>query len=431
MWVMQQSASLSKRRELEGLHRSELELYQVQKFNDLVRRVLPVNRFYSQKLASFRLPIRTLEDLRSLPFTTKQELMPEDPEASIYARHLTYEISAYQRLHRTSGTHGRPLVVLDTAEDWNWWIYNWQFVLDAAQVTSEDRVLMAFSFGPFIGFWSANDALLARGALVIPGGGLSTLARLELLFSTQATLVCCTPSYALHLAESATHHQMDLKGSHVRALIVAGEPGGSVPTIAAQIQDLWGAEVIDHAGATEIGPWGYASADRSGLHIVETEFIAEFLRIEDDEPADDDELAELVLTSLGRPGAPLIRYRTGDLVRPRRAGNGENHFAFLPGGVWGRVDDMMIIRGVNIYPSAIEQILREVAGTCEYRLIASRQGAMDQLQLEIENQDDAELNRLTEILRLRLGLQVAVHSVPTGTLPRFEHKARRVIDQRI
>lgn len=92
---------------------------------------------------------------------------------------------------------------------------------------------------------------------------------------------------------------------------------------------------------------------------------------------------------------------------------------------------MMIIRGVNIYPSAIEQILREVAGTCEYRLIASRQGAMDQLQLEIENQDDAELNRLTEILRLRLGLQVAVHSVPTGTLPRFEHKARRVIDQRI
>lgn len=431
MWFMEQSASLPKRRELEGLHRSKLELYQVQKFNDFVRRILPANAFYREKLASCPLPIQTVDDLRALPFTTKHELMPELPDQSIYARHLTYDVSAYQRLHRTSGTHGRPLVVLDTAEDWNWWINTWQFVLDSANVTSRDRVLMAFSFGPFIGFWSANDALLARGALVIPGGGLSSTARLEMLQSTEATLVCCTPSYALHLAEVAEQHQLDLTRTSVRALIVAGEPGGSSPAIADRIRSLWGAEVIDHAGATEIGPWGYASADRTGLHIVESEFIAEFVRVESGEPAAEGELAELVLTSLGRLGAPLIRYRTGDLVRPCRAGLGTNRFTYLPGGVLGRVDDMMIIRGVNIYPSAIDQILREFAGSCEYRLTASRRGAMDHLQVEIENQDPSEIVRLAEALRLRLGLQIDVCSVPTGSLPRFEHKARRVIDQRV
>jgi phenylacetate-CoA ligase len=183
-------------------------------------------------------------------------------------------------------------------EDWSWWINTWQFVLDAADMTESDRALMAFSFGPFIGFWTAFDAATARGAMVIPTGGMSTRARLELLRSCGATVVFCTPSYALHMAQAATAHQVSLTESDVSHIIVAGEPGGSIPTVCERIESAWGARVVDHSGASEVGPWGYAATDRQGLHVVESEFIAEFISVDSGEPAADGELSELVLTTL-------------------------------------------------------------------------------------------------------------------------------------
>ena len=202
---MEQSTEWENRRRLERLERQDLEAAQVLKFNDLLRRILPDNPFYAAKLAGRPASISSLEELREFPCTTKAELLPESSAAGAFARNRTYPIDQYQHLHRTSGTHGYPLLVLDTADDWKWWISTWQFVLDSADVTCRDRAMMAFSFGPFIGFWSANDALRARGAMVIPGGGLSSVARLELLLASDATIVCCTPSYALHLALSLIH----------------------------------------------------------------------------------------------------------------------------------------------------------------------------------------------------------------------------------
>lgn len=420
--------SYEERRRRERLEPRSLAEYQLARLNALLTTILPQNRFYAGKLADVRLPLESLEALDSLPFTFKDELQ-EAGESSDFAANRTYPFDYYVRFHRTSGTRGRPLGVLDTREDWDWWIETWQYVLDAAAVEPSDRALMAFSFGPFIGFWSAFDAVVARGAMVLPTGAMGSVARLELARTARATLMFCTPSYALHLAEIGAHHQIDVATLGIRRIVVAGEPGGSVPAIRQRMEQLWNAQVVDHAGASEVGPWGYSPPDGSGLHVIESEFLAEFLSVETGRPAADGELAELVLTTLGRRGAPVIRYRTGDLVRPTWRAHGDNRFVLLAGGVLGRADDMLIVRGVNIFPSSVEQIIHGFPEIVEYRMTAHKQGAMDALTVEIEDRLGAP-ERVAEELHLRLGLRVAVKVVPLGSLPRFEGKGKRFIDAR-
>lgn len=413
------------RQRLATLPRDELERLQVERFNAQLDAILPANAFYADKLAEATRPLRTLADLADWPFTFKAELQQARCETHL-AVNLTYPVERYVRFHETSGTRGRPLAVLDTTEDWQWWVGSWQFTLDSAGIVPEDRALMAFSFGPFIGFWSATEALAARGCLMIPAGGLRTLGRLELLRTSQATVLCCTPSYALHLAEVAAHHQIDARQFGVRTIIVSGEPGGSVPAVRSRIEEQWDAEVIDHAGASEVGPWGFSDTARRGLNVLESEFIAEFIGVETGRPAPDGELAELVLTSLGRYGAPVLRYRTGDLVRVQRPAAG---FALLDGGVLGRADDMLVIRGVNVFPSAIDQIVRGFPEILEYRMVAHKVAEMDQLTVEIEDRLGRP-ERVTSEFRTRLGLRIDVHCVPLGSLPRFEGKGKRFVDER-
>ena len=410
-----------------SLPRSELERRQIQRLNELLADLLPHNRFYRAKLGASR-QLASLAELHTLPLTTKQELVQAQPRGG-WSENLTYPLSHYVRFHQTSGTSGFPLKVLDTAQDWEWWLDVWQYVLDSGGLTANDRCLLAFSFGPFVGFWSAFEALIRRGVMAIPSGGLTSLARLELIESTQATVLLCTPSYAQHLSEVGIRHGKHLPGLGIRAIIVAGEPGGSIPAVRQRIEQAWGAQLIDHAGASEVGPWGFADANHSGLHVTEAEFIAEFLSTDSDAPAAPGELAELVLTNLGRRGAPILRYRTGDMVRPVWDHDRPCRFVLLDGGVLGRRDDMLIIRGVNIFPSSIEQILREVPAVDEFRLTAFREGAMDQLRVEVEAAP-ATAEHLQELLAARLGLRIQVDAVPSGSLPRAEFKARRLIDLR-
>ncbi len=416
------------RARLSALEPSELEAHQLARLNQLLDQVLPHNAFYAAKLADVPRPLRSLEQLDQLPFTYKSELQ-DTAHADDPARNHSFAWGRYSRLHQTSGTKGRPLTVLDTSADWQWWLSTWQFVLDAAGVTVEDRVLAAFSFGPFIGFWSAFEAAAQRGCLMIPGGGLGTLARIELIRGAGATVLMCTPSYALHLAEVAAQHQIDVGASDVRRIILAGEPGGSIPAIRARIESSWQARVIDHAGATEVGPWGYSVDGAFGLHVVESEFIAEFLSLETGGMAAEGELAEIVLTSLGRTGCPVIRYRTGDLARPHWRHEQAARYVWLDGGIVGRRDDMLVIRGVNVFPTAVEQILRSFPEVIEYRITASKRGEMDQLSVEIEDRLQQPA-RVAEELRLRLGLKVDVQVVAVGTLPRFEGKGNRFMDCR-
>lgn len=420
------STTAEQRDHLRNSTREQLQAHQLQRLNQLLATVAADNPLYRQKLSGFPHQLNSLDQLAELPFTYKEDLQ-ESTQAKRPSANMTYPTDEYVRFHQTSGTRGKPLMVFDTAEDWKWWIDVWQYVLDSADVTPNDRVMMAFSFGPFIGFWSAHDALVDRGCLVVPGGGLSSLARLELMRNTRATLVLCTPSYALHLAEVAKQHRFSVEALHVRGLILAGEPGGSVPATRARIEAAWHAKVYDHSGASEIGPWGFTDSERTGLHVNEAEFIPEFLSIERRKPAQSGELSELVLTNLGRSGFPVLRYRTHDLVRP--IWPSDKGFVLLEGGILGRADDMMIIRGVNIFPSAVEQIIHSFPEVHEYRLTATRKDEMDQLSVEIEDQLEHP-QRVAEELRVRLGLRVDVTCVPLGSLPRFEGKGKHFIDRR-
>ena len=401
-----------------SMSRNELEQHQVARINALVNQ-LSSNRFYADKLAHIAAPISSISELADWPLTTKQELLEAtDRDATA---NLTFPPSDYTRIHRTSGTKSHPLLVSDSNTDWNWWMEVWQYVLDAANIDCDDRAFMAFSFGPFIGFWSAYDALIHRGATVIPSGGLSTLARLDLINDVAATVVCCTPTYALRMADAATADGRDLSRNSVRSLIVAGEPGGSLPAVRSKIERAWGASVLDHSGATEVGPWGVGTADGGGLHVIESEFVAEYLPHENEMGA-----VELVLTNLGRVGWPVIRYRTGDLVIPQIP---ESGFVTLDGGVVARTDEMIVVRGVNVFPSAIEDVLREFSEVEEFRIVVFREREMDALRIELDGQS-ANPEKVAESIQRRLGLRVDVVGLPKDSLPRFEAKSKRFVDER-
>ncbi len=417
--------------------RSAIEAWQLARLNLQLAEILPQNKFYRRKFALDSMQLRSLIELQQLPMTTKDELV-QSVNAQGLSQHQTFERSHYTRMHRTSGTKGAPLLVCDTPEDWQgWWSTTWQHVLEAACVTSSDRVFLAFSFGPFIGFWSAHQACVDRGVMVIPGGGLSSIARLEFIRQSQANVVLCTPSYALHLAEVAQRESLPLGELQVDRIIVAGEAGGSIPAVRSRIESAWQAKVVDHAGATEVGPWGFGWPDHPGLHVIETSFIAELLPLGADQAllpsqATPEQLAapaELVLTSLGRLSAPVIRYRTGDIVQAGFSSRGDCNFLWLGGGVTGRCDDMVTIRGVNLFPSSIDAVVREFASIQEYRVIISRAGALDEIRLEVEA-PDTELTAISKRIDLTLGLRISVTSVPPNSLPRSEGKSTRWLDQR-
>ncbi|MGD9647225.1 MAG: phenylacetate--CoA ligase family protein [Pirellulales bacterium] len=420
--------SSDERDRLSRLNRTELERIQLRKLEELLGTILPANVFYAEKLADLPLPPNSMAELAALPYTFKEELA-EPQQHGLLANNQTWPLARYARYHQTSGSRGRPLAVVDSLDDWQWWLDCWQFVLDAAEIGAGDRVLMAFSFGPFVGFWSAHDALLDRGCLVIPGGGLSSLGRLELARRAEANVLCCTPSYALHLAEIAQEHKLDGASLGIRKILLAGEPGGSIPGTRARIAALWQAEVFDHAGASEVGPWGIPDPRGAGLYVNEADFLCEFLAVDTGRAAADEELAELVLTTLGRAGCPVIRYRTGDLVRPSWRHDAACRFVHLPGGIVGRVDDMVIVRGVNIFPTAIEHIVRSFPEVIEYRATLSLRQGLDELSIEVEDRL-GEPARVADELRLRLGLRIDVQPVPLGSLPRFEGKGKRFVDQR-
>ncbi|TWU22523.1 Phenylacetate-coenzyme A ligase [Novipirellula galeiformis] len=410
--------------------RESLVLLQLERLNALLA-VARTRPFYADRLKNVSLPLTSLRQLRDIPLLTKADLIPQSrpSPAAIFDLPLTQ----YTHMHQTSGTRGWPLPVLDTQADWQWWIRCWHYVLDAAEVTAEDIAMMAFSFGPFIGFWTANDAMIDRGALCVPLGGISSESRLKMIDDYGCTVLCCTPTYALHLVATAKSIGMDLTRNRVSRIIVAGEPGGSLPAVRRRIEEAWGAALVDHAGASELGAWGFGSADGRGLHVIESEFIAEVLDFGGDDPSGTEvaegEMGELVLTNLGRFGGPAIRYRTGDIVRAYRDHDQPSSFVWLQGGVIGRGDDMIVIRGVNIFPSSIEAILRESNELAEYRINVEQIDEMDQLHIEIEgtSQQAAEI---AQLLRDRIALRVQVTPVAIDSLPRFQAKSRRLVDQR-
>lgn len=395
---------------------------------------LAANPFWAPRLAaaglgSERGPVADLAGFRRLPTIAKDELVADQQAHPPYGSNLTYPLARYVRCHQTSGTSGAPMRWLDTAESWAWMLDGWDAVFGAAGVGRDDTVLVPFSFGPFLGFWTAFDAATRRGCLTVPGGGLDSAGRLRLLGENGVTAMCCTPTYALRLAEVARERGMDPSALAPRAIIVAGEPGGSVAAVRERIERAWpGARVYDHHGMTEVGPVSVPDPDRPGLlYVRESAYLAEVLEPERDAPVAPGEVGELVLTTLGRLGSPLLRYRTGDLVRPSARPPSElgRPDLALEGGILARVDDMVVVRGVNLYPSALEAVVRAAAGDAEYRVTLSRDGALSEVALELEAEGPEPARALERALREAFQLRIPVTPVAPGTLPRFELKARR------
>ena len=409
--------------------RASIERRQLKRLNAALERMMPSNKFYRRKFGSDA-RVDSLEAYRQLPFTQKTELSNDQIERPPYGTNLTYAPDAYIRIHKTSGTTGRPLRWLDTEESWNWWGECWAEVYRAAGVTRHDRIFFAFSFGPFIGFWSAYEGARRIGALALPGGAMSSEQRIDAILSNEATTLVSTPTYALRLAEVAEAAGMDLASSAVRATIHAGEPGASIPAAKQAIETAWGAKCFDHAGATEVGAWGYTCEAEAGMHLNEEEFIFEIIDPETGEQADE---GELIVSNLGRVGMPIIRYRTGDHVRWLKGncpcGRPSRR---LDGGVVGRVDDALLIRGVVVFPSSIEAVVRRFPQVAEYSVEVSRPRALDvvTMRVELKEGDGELLKKIGAAFRSALGLSVAVERAESGTLPRFKMKARRVTDKR-
>ena len=380
------------------------------------------NRFYADRL-------KRVDRFDHIPFTTKQQLVEDQANNPPFGTNLTFPIENYTRIHQTSGTAGKPILWLDTQESWDWWLRCWCEVFKGAGVRRGDRVYVAFSFGPFIGFWAAFEAAQRMGVMTISGGGQSTEQRLQSIFQREATVLVCTPTYALRLADAARLQGLDMRRSAIRITIHAGEPGASIPETRKRIEEAFGARTFDHVGMTEMGAYGFECEHQSGLHINEDEFIVEMIDPNTLAPVEDGQKGELVLTNLGRVGMPLIRYRTGDLGTISHAscacGRG---WARLLGGVLGRADDMITIRGINVFPSAVENIVQRHPEIVEFAIEVYRRRQMHELHLKVEIAGTANgiIERLTQEFSNDLRIRASIEQVPDGSLPRFELKSRRL-----
>lgn len=395
------------------------------------------NPFYAPRLraAGLSAGLRDLAQFTAaMPLTEKGELTEDQRRHPPWGSNLTYPLERYVRYHQTSGTSGEPLRWLDTQESWQWMLETWQRVFEVAGVTTIDRIFFPFSFGPFLGFWTAWDAARQLGCVVIPGGGMGSKARLEVLLTNRVTAFCSTPTYAVRLAEVAAEEGIDLGSSGVRRIFVAGEPGGSIGAVRNRLSQLWPrAQIFDHHGMTEVGPVSFQNPRFPEiLHVMESSYLAEILDPESGRPVEPGDIGELVLTTLGRLGSPLLRYRTGDLVCRSRRSPSELGFAelALEGGILARCDDMVVVRGVNLYPSAVDQVIRSLPQVAEYQVEISTSGTLTEVLVQLEPTGDCQdpeglARRLEDGFRNAFQMRIPVALAPPGSLPRFDLKARR------
>src|SRR3989440_2474299 len=419
-----------------------LRAVQEQRLHEQVEPANQPARFYRRRLAAAGVKpadVRSLDDLRRLPFTTKDELKQDQADHPLWGTLLAVPFADCLRVHMTSATTGRPLAFLDTRDDWYGFYHSYARSLWAFGIRPSDMVMAAFSYGPWIGYWSGFYAAQDIGCLVFPAGGFGTDQRIDALRTYPITVLGCTPSYALFLAEAAARKGIDLaKDTKVRITWHTGEPGASIPATRAKIEAAFGAQAYDLPGLTEIAAWGFECDARAGLvHVNEDYCLAEVLD-EAGEPVKPGERGGLIFTSLYRKAMPLIRYRTRDVVQvaDRRCPCGRTLLA-LEGGVLARLDDMKKVRGIIVYPRRVEELVRPFVGVDEFQILFRRHEGLDDIVVRIDPSPalsraecDGLCGQLSDALRIGLGIRVTVEATEPGALPRWDHKARRVKDER-
>lgn len=413
------------------IDRVRLRSNQWRKLRSIVLNLATTDSFYGKKIREWELKVSRLnridDFIAQVPFTSKADIQADRAENPPFGTNLTRAIHQYTRFCQTSGTStGQPMAWLDTPESWEAMLKCWQRVFEAAGlVKGRDRIFFAFSFGPFLGFWTAYEAA-AKDYLVIPAGGLSSQARLEAMARYGATVLCCTPTYALRLGEligeSSGVERMSLR---INKIIVAGETGGSVPEVRSRLEKLWDSRVFDHHGMTEVGPVSYEAEDMPRqLIVLEDAYLAEVVDPKTGKEVADGECGELILSTLDRTACPLLRYRTGDWVK-KKLHRGR---LILDGGILSRLDDMVVVRGVNIYPSAIDAVVRQFPEVIEFMVEQRKVDAMDEIELLVEvdgNVAKPLLKKIESKLRDTFSLRIPVRLAEPESLPRHEFKAKR------
>ncbi len=430
----------------ETLDRERIEALQLAKLRRQCEWAAARSPWYGRRFATEGFDpgqLSSLADLRRIPLLTRDDWMASQEAKPPYGEIPVIAGEGAIRIHTTSGTTGRgPLRALDSRKDWAWIAEMWCYAIWGCGIRPLDTAYIAFGYGSFIGFWGLHYAMEKIGVLNVPGGAQSTEARVLQITDFGSSVVAATPTYAIRLAQEASRLGVDLPGSSVSRLILSGEPAGSIPQTKALIEELWGAKAFDTAGMTEIGTIMVFECARQpgGTHIIEDHVLEEVLDPDTLEPVPYGERGERVVTSFGRGGTPLLRYRTGDLVCrvPASTCSCGRGFDIYEGGILGRVDDMKVIRGTNVYPRAIEAIVREFPDVEEFQTVISHEGIRDEITLRVELKPECAgdgWQQLHDSLHRRLGhahegLNFRIERAGAGELPRFELKAKRMIDMR-
>jgi phenylacetate-CoA ligase len=429
--------------DLETLTREELEKRQLRLFRRRMKYVIEKSPFYKRKYGEAGVTpgdIKTMEDVRKVPFTTKMELLKSQEEHPLFGDFPCLPPEAACRVFQTSGTTGVPLKVPFSKKDWFKNCYEqFSYYVYAYGMESRDVAFFPFVYGLFIAWWGIQATMEQHGITIVPGGGQTSETRLKSIIDWGATVVCGTPTYIIYLGELAQKMGIDLPNSRVRIVVTAGEPGAQVPATKSLVERLWGAKNYDDIGSTEITNFGWECIAQQGTHMNEAMFLPESLDKETGKPVGPGEVGELVLSNLCCETAPLLRYKTGDLVRFNydRCECGRT-FLRMIGGVIGRADDMFHFGGVNIFPSAIENFIRQVPDfSNEYQLVVPPQGSGKRLRIRVEpaaaDIPDGQLQRavkaLVDNITYNVKITPDVEVVAMGNLPRFEGKAKRIIKE--
>ena len=424
---------------IESAPREEIEKLQLKRLKDVIGRVYHLSPFYKQKFDELGIApddIKSLKDIQKLPFTKKQDLRDNYPFGL-----FTVPLSEVVRIHSSSGTTGKPTVVGYTASDMDVWNEVMMRIYKMGDVTSKDVIHNAYGYGLFTGGLGFHEAAQKLGAAVVPASGGFTERQLMLMRDFGATVLCATPSFALHLAEVARREGPEFRKDYkLKVGFFGAEPTSE--GLRKEVAKAWDIEYIEVYGLSEIiGPGVSGSCNKgAGLHINEDHFYPEIINPKTGEAVPEGEEGELVITTLTKQALPIIRYKTGDITRLHKEPCACGRTFVRMESVKGRADDMLIINGVNVYPSQIEHIIANYDEvSLNYQIVAEKKGYLDRLELIIETEENVPFNEENlKRIKKELGhkflnnlyINTQIDLVRPNTIQRSMGKAQRIIDKR-
>lgn len=428
--------------QIETVFREQIQDLQFSLFQNQIRYVYEHSPMYKRKFDEAGLmpgDVKTVDDIKRVPFTWKEDLRKSQEEKPPFGDFACVPPEEAVRYFQTSGTTGTPVKVFFNHRDWfDVSCEQFFYMLHGFGVEKSDILFVPSGYSFYVAWWMLQAAMESFGVGIVPGGAQSSEHRIRNIIDWGATIVCGTPTYMIYLGDLAKRMGIDLASeTRIRMVIVAGEPGGQIPATKKLIEETWGGKCYDDVGGTEITTFGFECEAQQGVHIIESMFLPEVVNPDTGEHVAPGQPGELVLTNLCMETMPFIRYRTRDYVKLNydKCDCGRT-FARMDGGILGRTDDMFHFAGVNIFPSAIENFIRDVKEfSNEFQLLVPKMGTGKKLKIRVEPASEAitrdELEKgqteLVDRIKWRVGIAPEIEVVETGTLPRFEHKAKRLI----